>query len=188
MAVPNALTASMGAAAFVVAVLVATPEAVAQHVCKSVDKRGNVTYRDCPPPTTYSPEPARPAPTVEEERPPAPAAEVIKPSEPKPREPARSFPWTSRSAASPAGPRQTYPIVGVPLLLGGMLVALVASIGYLVAAFRVGLWWGLGCLFVSPVSLLFLILHWKVARKPFFISLAGVAAAFVGYFVLGAGT
>jgi len=179
----------MGAAAFAVVVLVATPETVAQHVCKSVDKRGNVTYRDCPPPSSYYPEPARPVPTVEEERPPAPAVEVSKPSEPKPRESARSFPWTtSRSAGSPAAPRHTYPIIGVPLLLGGMLIALVASIGYLVAAFRVGFWWGLGCLFVAPVSLLFLILHWNVARKPFFISLGGVAAAFVGYFVLGAGT
>ena len=179
----------MGAAAFAVFVVVAAPEAIAQDVCKSVDKRGNVTYRDCPPPLTYKPEPARPAPTVEEERAPAPAAEASKLSESKPLEPARSFPWTrSRSAGSPAGSRPTYPIVGVPLLIGGMLVALVASIGYLVAAFRVGVWWGVGCLFVAPVSLLFLILHWNVARKPFLISLAGVAAAFVGYYVLGAGS
>src|SRR5947209_3762986 len=94
------------------------------------------------------------------------------------------------AALSPAGAasRNTYPIAGVPLLVVGMLVALVSSINFLVGAFRVGLGWGLGCLFLWPVGFAFLVLHWRVAKRPFFVSLAGLAAALVGYALLGAGT
>ncbi len=76
----------------------------------------------------------------------------------------------------------------MPLLVVGMLVALVSSINFLVGAFRVGLGWGLGCLFLWPVGFAFLVLHWRVAKRPFFVSLAGLAAALVGYALLGAGT
>lgn len=184
MAVPSTLTASIGIAAVAAFVLLATPAAVAQEVCKSIDARGNVTYRDCPPPSTYNPErPARPVPTVEEERSPAPAPATAE----RPRETARWLPGSiaPQGAATNAAPRTTYSIAGGALLIGGMLVSFGASIAYLVAAFRVSLWWGLGCLFVTPVSFLFLVLHWKVARKPFFVSVAGIAAAVVGYVLVG---
>src|SRR5690554_1847112 len=33
---------------------------------------------------------------------------------------------------------------------------------------------GLGCILLSPVSLIFLILHWSDAKNPFFLQLVGV--------------
>lgn len=57
------------------------------------------------------------------------------------------------------------------LLVGGLLL--------LVEAFRERILWGLGCLLVPPVSLVFIVLHWGVAKKPFFIQLAGIAVVLV---------
>src|SRR5260370_24932503 len=59
------------------------------------------------------------------------------------------------------------------------------EVSFLVGAFRVSLWWGLGCLFMAPVTLVFLLVHWKVALRPFLLSLAGLGAALVGYYCLG---
>ena len=96
MAVRATLTASLAAVALVAAVQAAAAPRM-DDVCKYVDRRGNVDYRDCAPPTTY-----------------------VEP--------------------------------------------------------------------VAPVSLAFLVMHWKVARQPFLVSLGGLAAALVGYYVLGVGT
>ena len=62
----------------------------------------------------------------------------------------------------------------------GFVVMLLGGIGILIAAFSTGIWWGLGCLFLWPVSLLFLFLHWDVARNPFLLHVAGLALWFVG--------
>jgi hypothetical protein len=183
VAVSGSLTASMGVAALAAALLVASPDADAQHVCKSLDARGNVIYRDCPPPSTYNADaPALRPPPPDEERSPAPHTAR------EPRASTKPSPDTTvgRSVASRVVLSQTYPIAGVPLLIVGMVVALVSSISFLVAAFRKGFWWGLGCLFLWPVGFLFLLLHWNVAKRPFLVSLAGLAAALVGYALLGA--
>ena len=75
------------------------------------------------------------------------------------------------------------------LVLGFFLV--VIAVAYLiyfvqfeVAAFRQGIWWGLGTLFLWPVHLVFLVLHWKTVRKPFFGMLACgiIAGAGIGAF------
>lgn len=62
----------------------------------------------------------------------------------------------------------------------GLLILLIASIGFLIAAFKESIWWGIGCLLLSPVSLIFLIIHWNVAKNPFFLQLIGLAIMFVG--------
>ena len=44
-------------------------------------------------------------------------------------------------------------------------------------AFRQGVWWGLGTLFLWPVHLIFLVMYWRMVCKPFFGMLfCGVAA------------
>jgi hypothetical protein len=184
VAVRATLTASLGAAAL--AALVFVPAATAaklDNVCKSVDRRGNVTYQDCPPPTSFKQQPA-PPPSVDEERAPAPDTTA------KPPEPAKASPGAAAAPVRSASTqfRPTYPVAGIPLLVMGMLVALGSGISFLVAAFRVSFWWGMGCVFLSPVSPVFLVMHWKVAKRPFLASLAGLAAALVGYALLGAGT
>ena len=58
--------------------------------------------------------------------------------------------------------------IGIILVFGG-------GIGTLIAAFKINIWWFLGCLLFAPVSLVFLIMHWDEAKNPFFLQLAGVA-------------
>jgi hypothetical protein len=70
-------------------------------------------------------------------------------------------------------------VAAVLMGLGG-LVVLVGAIMMLVAAFKESLMWGLGCLILPFVSLVFLVMHWQVAKKPFLIQLAGLAVMAVG--------
>jgi hypothetical protein len=62
----------------------------------------------------------------------------------------------------------------------GLIVFLIGSLWYLVTTFRVGILWGLSCMFLPFISLIFLFVHWKVAAKPFGVSLLGVGIAFSG--------
>ena len=59
------------------------------------------------------------------------------------------------------------------LLILGMILGAVGGIWLLVVAFKESVWWGLGSLFIPFVSLIFVIMHWQVSKKPFLISLAG---------------
>lgn len=51
-------------------------------------------------------------------------------------------------------------------------------------AFRQSILWGLGSLFVPFVGLIFAIMHWADAKKPFLISLGGTVLAIIGYAIL----
>jgi hypothetical protein len=62
----------------------------------------------------------------------------------------------------------------------GLIIIIIGGIGTLIAAFSTSIWWGLGCMLFSPVSLVFLILHWDVAKNPFFLQLVGLAVWFIG--------
>ncbi len=66
------------------------------------------------------------------------------------------------------------------LLYLGVLTTIIGGIGFLIAAFRVSILWGLGCFFISPIALIFLILYWGEAKNPFFLQLIGVAVIFLG--------
>ena len=61
----------------------------------------------------------------------------------------------------------------------GIALLIIGGIGTLIAAFKTSILWGLGCLLIAPVSLIFLILHWDVAKNPFFLQLFGLALAFI---------
>ena len=62
----------------------------------------------------------------------------------------------------------------------GIFLFVLGAIGTLIASFKTSVLWGLGCLLLAPVSLLFLILHWDVAKNPFFLQLIGLALLFAG--------
>ncbi|MGY0618442.1 hypothetical protein [Lysobacter sp. A378] len=62
----------------------------------------------------------------------------------------------------------------------GIIVFIIGGIGTLIAAFKTSILWGLGCLFIAPVTLFFLVLHWDVAKNPIFLQLTGLALAFIG--------
>ena len=67
----------------------------------------------------------------------------------------------------------------------GIGVMIIGGIGFLIAAFKQSIWWGLGCILLSPVSLIFLILHWPDAKNPFFLQLVGVGIVFLAVFLGG---
>jgi hypothetical protein len=56
----------------------------------------------------------------------------------------------------------------IALLYIGCLITIVASI------FKTSVLWGLGCLIVPFVSLIFVFLHWQAAKAPFLWSLLGI--------------
>ncbi|HLN28583.1 MAG TPA: hypothetical protein VK395_12645 [Gemmataceae bacterium] len=62
----------------------------------------------------------------------------------------------------------------------GWLVCLVALIWIVVLAFQESVLWGLGCLFLAPISLVFVIMYWDEARRPFFIWLRGFVLLILG--------
>mgnify|MGYP000536510754 CR=1 FL=1 len=64
----------------------------------------------------------------------------------------------------------------------GLIVFVIGGLGTLIAAFKTSVWWGLGCILIAPVSLLFLIMNWGVAKNAFFLQLFGVGIMLVGKF------
>jgi len=69
-----------------------------------------------------------------------------------------------------------------------LLLLAAGGLWFLVVAFQESPLWGLGCLLVAPVSLIFLILHWDEAGKPFLVQLAGIVPMFIGIAMMGPGT
>jgi hypothetical protein len=52
-----------------------------------------------------------------------------------------------------------------------------------VAAFRTSLGWGFGTLFIPVVGLIFALVHWEVAKKPFLTLVASVVATFLTFLI-----
>ena len=71
-------------------------------------------------------------------------------------------------------------ILGIALMGIGFLVSTIYGIILLVKAFQTSVWWGLGSLFVPFVSLIFVGVHWQVAKKPFLMGLIGIPLIIVG--------
>jgi len=59
------------------------------------------------------------------------------------------------------------------MVLTGIALLVAGSLLLLVGAFRERILWGLACLLLPPAALVFTVLHWDVAKKPFFIQLFG---------------
>ena len=74
--------------------------------------------------------------------------------------------------------------LGMILVGLGVIVSLIGSIWFLVVAFRESVLWGLGCLLLSPVSLIFLILHFGDSIKPFGVSFLGSVLTIIGFIIM----
>ncbi len=68
----------------------------------------------------------------------------------------------------------------------GLGVFVVGGIGLLIAAFRTNVWWGLGCIVIAPVAILYTLLHWQEAKNPFLLQLFGLAILLGGAYGGGA--
>jgi hypothetical protein len=72
-------------------------------------------------------------------------------------------------------------LLSLGLIIIGALITIVFGIQLLITAFQTSILWGLGYIFVPFVSLIFVIVHWSVAKKPFLRGLIGIP-----FFLLGA--
>ena len=74
-------------------------------------------------------------------------------------------------------------IVGITLISVGLMISFVYGIILLVKAFQTSIWWGLGYLLVPLVALVFIVVHWEVAKQPFLTSLTAIPFIAVGLFL-----
>ena len=68
----------------------------------------------------------------------------------------------------------------------GLILLIVGGIWFIVEAFRESILWGIAVILLPIVDIVFLILHWRRAREPFFLQLWGVAIILISHMVLGA--
>lgn len=66
------------------------------------------------------------------------------------------------------------------LIYLGFAIIIIGGIGFLIAAFRNSILWGIGCLLFYPISIVFLIFHWQDAKNPFLLQLVGLGIIFLG--------
>jgi len=71
-------------------------------------------------------------------------------------------------------------ILGMILVFIGAILWIIGGIWFLIATFCESILWGLGCLLVPFVGLIFLFAHWEVAGKPFGVSVLGVVVMVIG--------
>ena len=57
--------------------------------------------------------------------------------------------------------------MGLFFIIIGALIAIFYSLILLVKAFQTSVLWGLGYVLVPFVALIFVIVHWETAKKPF---------------------
>jgi hypothetical protein len=63
--------------------------------------------------------------------------------------------------------------MAMALLVVGIILSVVGGIWLLITAFQESVGWGVACLLLPIVTLIFVFLHWEESKKPFLISLAG---------------
>lgn len=61
----------------------------------------------------------------------------------------------------------------------GYVLCFAGGLWIVVLAFRKGILWGVGCLFVPILQLIYVALYWKQAKAAFFLQVTGLSAFFV---------
>jgi hypothetical protein len=62
---------------------------------------------------------------------------------------------------------------GIEML--GLAILVIGGLWLLIEAFTTSILWGIGCLLITPVSLVFIFVHWDKAKSPFILQLVGLA-------------
>lgn len=75
-------------------------------------------------------------------------------------------------------------ILGGILCFVGAVIGLIFGIILLIKAFQTHILWGLGSIFVPFVSLIFIIMHWEVAKSPFLKGLIAIPFYATGVILL----
>ncbi len=76
-------------------------------------------------------------------------------------------------------------MMGTILMLIGGIGMFVGGIWLLIVAFQESILWGLGCLFVPFVGLIFVVMHWENAAKPFLVQIVFLVPYLAGLFMAG---
>jgi len=66
------------------------------------------------------------------------------------------------------------------LFVVGLVVALYWELRFMVVIYKFSLWWFLGCLFVPFADWAFVLLHFRICRKPVGLSLLGLLLTALG--------
>lgn len=75
-------------------------------------------------------------------------------------------------------------ILATLLLFAGLGLCLLGTIGFLIAAFRESVLWGLAVVFLGGITIpLFAVLHWRQARGSTFLWLYGLAAMIIALII-----
>ena len=75
--------------------------------------------------------------------------------------------------------------LGTILFFIGMGIVAIGGLWFLIRAFMESILWGLLCLFTGVGNLIFLIVHWRSAKRPFLFQLMGAALALGGILLAG---
>jgi FtsH-binding integral membrane protein len=78
-------------------------------------------------------------------------------------------------------------MLGMILLVIGLLISAVGSIWLLIEAFQESILWGLGCVLVPFIPLIFLVMHWSKCAKPTMVMFAVTVLAIIGVVLVGMG-
>lgn len=70
--------------------------------------------------------------------------------------------------------------MGGILMLAGLGLMLLGFILILVSAFKESILWGLGCLFIHIVALVFVLTHWEESKSGFLLYVGGIGAIVLG--------
>lgn len=73
--------------------------------------------------------------------------------------------------------------IGWIIGIAGMGALLVGSVWFLVVAFQFDSAWGVACLLIPFVSIVFLVKYWSKARIPFVVWVGGWICLFFGAFL-----
>ena len=74
-------------------------------------------------------------------------------------------------------------IVGIALTLIGGIMILFYGVQILILAFQASIFWGLGCLLIPFVDLIFVVVHWDTTKTPFLRILLAMPLVIVGYYL-----
>ena len=75
-------------------------------------------------------------------------------------------------------------MLGMILMLVGAVIGIVGGVMLLIEAFKVSILWFIG-MFIPFVGLVFVVMYWEQAKKPFLISLGGGILQILGTVMMG---
>lgn len=75
--------------------------------------------------------------------------------------------------------------MAVLLFILGFALLLIGGIWLLVVTFQESIGWGIGSILIPIVSLVFVIMHWDISKKPFLIQIAGLAVLILAGMISG---